>query len=379
VSFFDDDEPEEPTRSTRQTRPRRAAPAGARGGRPPGRATVTGDPEAIRRRRLVVAAVAVAMCILVVLLVNSCVNSQRTSALKDFNRDVTAITDSSDKQVSRQLFDVLSSGGQSNDVQVAVQQVRQIADDDVKRAKALDPPTDAVVPVKRDFELVLNLRAAGVRKIADLVPTALSDGSGAQDAISRIAGQMQAFLASDVVFSQRVGPLLAEGLAAGGVKGQTIPSSKFLPSIGWLDPGQVADRLNPGARSSSGSSGTSGAVAPGTHGHGLVSVSVNGTTLGPGTNRIPATASPTFTATIANQGENDEGPVSVTITVKGSGKPITVTKRITQTKAGTNAEVPIPLGRRPPTGAAQITATVKPVPGEKVTDNNTQRYVALFE
>jgi len=372
VSFFDDDEPDEPTRVTRPARPRRAATATrAPAGGPPG-------PELARRRQAVLLGGLAIVLILLIIGVNSCLDSRHDRSLKDYNREVSSIVESSDKQVSGQLFDVLEGGGAANDLQVAVNQVRLVAEEDVKRAKGLDVPGD-MEAAHRNLELVLNLRAEGVRKIADALPTALSTQAGANDALRNVAGEMQGFLASDVVYSQRVAPLIKENLDDAGIRDQRIAQSQFLPSLGWLDPGQVAQRLNPDA--ANGTETPSGIVAPGLHGHGLVSVAVGDVTLQPGevVNRIAASQARTFDVTFANQGENDEQNVRVTVKVTGAGKPISVSKTVNQTKAGTNATVPVTLNSTPPTGrAVTIEVAVVPVPGEKKTDNNKQTYTALF-
>jgi hypothetical protein len=373
VSFFDD-EPDEPTRVTsRPARPRSSGGA-------PSAAAGPASPDELRRRRAIGLVVLAGVFIVLVLLVNSCVDSRHERALKDYNREVASIVQSSDDQVSKQLFDVLDGGGSSNDVQVAVNQVRLVAEEDVKRAKALDVPGDAK-PAQRYLELTLDFRAAGVRKIADLLPTAMSTQAGASDAIRKIAGQMQAFLASDVVYSQRVAPLIKQALDDNSISGQTVAQSQFLPSIGWLDASQVAARINPDAGAGTGTGTTSGEPAPGTHGHGLLSVKAGNITLQPGSvvNRIPATAGLAFDVTFANQGENDETNVTVSLRITGAGKPIAVRKRLNQTKAGTNATVTLTLGQTPPIGkAVTITVAVEPVPGEKKTDNNRQTYTALF-
>jgi hypothetical protein len=309
----------------------------------------------------------------------SCSSNRHKNALKDYNRDVASIVQSSDDQVSKQLFDVLSGGGQPQDVQVAVQQVRIVADEDAKRAKALSPPSDdETQAAQRNLELALDLRAAGVRKIADQLPKAMSNQSGNIDAINKIAGQMQAFLASDVVYSQRVAPLIQQALDANDIHGQTIATSKFLPSRGWLDPGQVGDELNPDAGVSQGAK--AGQPKPGTHGHGLVSVSAGGTTLQPtGVNRVAATAPLPIDVTFANQGENDESNVKVTARVTGGPKTITASRTLNQTKAGQNATVTLQLTQVPPRGTSTtLQVTVEKVPGEKTLDNNTQKYTVLF-
>jgi hypothetical protein len=370
VSFFDD-EPDEPTRVTRPARPRSTGGATRTAGGLPG-------PDEVRRRRAGGLGILVVVLILLVVLVNSCVSNRRERALKDYNREVASLVESSDDQVSKQLFDVLDGGGSSNDVQVAVNQVRLVAEEDVKRAKNLSVPGDAEA-AQRYLELTLNLRADGVGKIANLLPTAMSTQAGASDAIRKIAGQMQAFLASDVVYSQRTAPLIQQALDDNNISGQTIARSQFLPSIGWLDAAQVGARLNPDAGTGTGT--PSGAAAPGTHGHGLVTVKVGNITLQPGSivNRIPATSGLAFDVTIANQGENDETDVTVNLRITGAGKPIVVRKKLNQTKAGTNATVTLTLGQTPPIGkAVTIEVSVTPVKGEKKTDNNKQTYTALF-
>jgi hypothetical protein len=366
VSFFDD-EPDEPTRVTRPARPRRAT-AGA---------THAPPPDIARRRQLVLFAGLAVFAILIILFARSCSSTHHKNSLKDYNREVTSIVQSSDQQVSRQLFDVLGSGGQPQDIQVAVSQVRLVAEEDVKRAKALSVPGD-MAPAQRNLELTLNLRENGVRKIGELLPKALSSQASAQDALRGIAGQMQAFLASDVVYSQRVAPLIQEALDDNGVHGQTIAQSQFLPSIGWLDPAQVANKLNPDA--GVGSGGAAGQPKPGTHGHGLVSVKAGGVVLQPGgVNRVPATAPLPVDVTFANQGQNDESNVSVVVTITGGRKPITARKRLNQTKAGMNATVTVQLASVPPKQSSRtMTVTVQPVPGEKKTDNNKQSYTVLF-
>jgi hypothetical protein len=367
VSFFDD-EPDEPTRVTRPARPRRA---GSRDGHVP-------DSDIARRRQVALIGGLAVVAIILIFLVQSCTSTRHKNALKDYNRDVSSIIQSSDDQVSKQLFDVLGGSAAARDVQVAVNQVRATADDQLARAKNLSVPGD-MKPAQRSLELALGFRATGVRRIADLLPRAQSNQPSAAEAVRGIAGQMQAFLASDVVYSQRVRPLVQEALSDNDAGGQDTATSKFLPSLGWLDADQVASRLNPEA--SSDSSTGSGAAKPGTHGHGLVSVAVGNAALTPGTtpNRVSATAPLTLDVTLANQGENDESNVKVTVTITGGGTPITQTKRLNQTKAGTNATVAVVLAKLPARNtSATMKVTIAKVNGEKTTDNNTQSYTVLF-
>jgi hypothetical protein len=369
VSFFDD-EPDEPTRVTRPARPRRAAPAGG--------ARTTPPPDIARRRQFVLFGGLALIALLLILFFKSCSSTRHKNALKDYNREVTSIVQSSDGTASKQLFDVLSSGGDSQQVSVAAQQVRLVAEEDAKRAKALDAPSD-VGAAQHDLEQVMNFRAAGVREIADQLPKALSSQPGAAEAIRRVAGQMQLFLASDVIYSQRVAPLIKQALDDNNVNNQTVVTSKFLPSIGWLDPEQVGAKINPDI--AAGTTSSSKNPAPGTHGHGLISTKAGGVQLQPGTaiNRVPAKAPLPVDVTYANQGENDETNVSITVKITGGPKTITATKRLNQTKAGQQGTVTINLPSVPPSGSStKMAVTIKPVAGEQKTDNNTSTYTVLF-
>lgn len=369
MSFFDD-EPDEPTRVTRPARPRRAATASGPAAAPP--------VDVARRRQFVLFAGLALIIIFIILLARGCAGTRHKNALKDYNREVTSIAQDSDRNVSRQLFDILSKGGSTQDVIAAVNQVRTVAEDDASRAKALDAPDD-VSSAQTNLELAMNLRRSGVTEIGNQLSKALSDQPTANAAIQRIAGQMQAFLASDVIYSQRVRPLIQQALSDNDLGDQTVAGSKFLPSIGWLDPGQVGDKLNPDADTSSPNS--SGEVKPGTHGHGLVSTTAGGTTLQPtGVNRVAAKAPLAVQVTYANQGENDESNVKITVKITSSGsKTIQSTKTINQTKAGTQGTVPIQLTSVPPKGTSStMTVRIQAVRGEQKTDNNQSTYTILF-
>ncbi len=372
MSFFD--EGDEPTRvESRTPRPRR------RGGAPREPRPVRGpDRRTLLVRQGIALGVGLILLILIILGVKGCTDSAQENALKDYNRDVTAVVTDSDRDVGRAFFQLLNGGAQqASDLQVQVNELRLAADEDLNRAEAFDVP-DEMGPAQRNLELTLSLRAEGLRKIAEALPTALGRGQPAERAIETIGGEMQAFLASDVVYDMRVAPLIKQTLDEEGISGQRIADSQFMTDISWLSPETVANRLGAEA----GSSGQSGEVAPGTHGHGLSSVAVGDVTLqpSPAVNRVPVSGGGvTFTVSFENQGENDERNVRVTVTLRGGSRPITARRTVSQTTAGSPAEVEIPLGATPPIGQA-VTAevVVAAVRGEEKTDNNRQRYTIIF-
>ena len=95
LSFFD--EGDEPTRvRTRPARPRRPA-TGRRGPAPPDRQTA-------RTRQAVALGGLIVLIILIVLGINGCLSSRAKNALKDYNRNVTAVINDSDGSVGKPFF-----------------------------------------------------------------------------------------------------------------------------------------------------------------------------------------------------------------------------------------------------------------------------------
>jgi hypothetical protein len=374
LSFFDEgDEPTRArTRPARPARPRRPATAG-RGPAPPDRQTA-------RLRQAVALGALIIILILIVFGVKGCLDSRKENALKDYNRNVTAVIDDSDNTVGKPFFQRISNGARNTqDLQVQINQLRLAAEDDVKRAKSFSVPGD-MKAAQRNLELALNLRKEGLQKIADQIPSALGRGQTSENAIDAIAAEMQAFLASDVVYQSRVTPLIRQALDKNGIHGQTIASSQFMSDIGWLSPNKVADALG---RTTSGGTSTTGKPAPGLHGHSLDSTAVGAVALRPEApgvvNRVPAGTNPAVTVKFTNGGVNNESDVKVTINLKGGGKNITQTKTVAQTTAGQASTVNIPIGQTPPIGpVTTLTVSIGKVPGETKTDNNKSSYTIIW-
>ena len=306
--------------------------------------------------------------------IKGCANSAKQDSLRTYNTDVASLARDSDTQVSRPFFQLMANPTRTSPVNVEAQvnQYRATAEDLAKRARGMSVPGQ-MAEAHRLVELALDLRAGALTRIADRIRAALGNGDAASGAINQIAAENQAFLTSDVVWSQRVAPLIKQELDSNGVTGQVTPLSRSLPNLGWLDPATVGSFLGGGGSAA-------GPVAPGLHGHGLVAVGVGPTTLQPSSvNRIPATPNPVFTVRFQNQGNNPEHNVAVTVTISGAGRPLTAKSVVPQTTPGQTASVDIALTHRPPVGTpVTITVAVAPVPGEKKTDNNKQTYPALF-
>ncbi len=324
-------------------------------------------------RRRVAAGVGVVLLIVIVLIVNGCLKSQKTQALKDYTSNVSRIVTASDQQVSQPLFAALSgaSSKPALNVETQVNQLHLEAAKQASEAKALSVPGE-MSSAQRYLLLALDLRAEGVEKVANLLRTAL--GGQAKQASITIAGDMENFLASDVVYSQRVAPLIEETLKGGGAAGQTVASTHFLPNIGWLEPNTVQARITGQAASSS------NAPVSGNHGSALKGVSVGANTLAPEPtlNHVSGGGNPTFTVQVENSGEFPETNVKVNVTVTAAGKQYAASHTIEKTEPGKTVNVDIPVTGVPLSAASKIEVKIESVPGENDTENNKSTYLAIF-
>ena len=301
------------------------------------------------RRRIAAVVAAVVLLIIIVLVINGCLKSQKQQSLKDYNRHVGEVAQEFDTQVSKPLFTTLAgaAGKSALDVQVQVNNLLGEAQKLLAHAKGLSAPGE-MASAQRALLLALDLRVEGIAKIATLLPAALG-GQGKQTA-PKVAGDMEIFLASDVIYSQRVVPLIQQTLDANGIH-EATGATRMLPNIGWLETNTVAGRLT----GQSGASSSTG-VTPGTHGSALISTAVSTSTLEPEPtlNHIKGGGSPTFTVTVENTGESNESNVEVDVTVTAAGKTLKASKAINSTQPGAKVNAEIPLGGVPLGVASKI-------------------------
>jgi len=325
-------------------------------------------------RRRVAAGVAIVLLIVIVLLINGCLKSEKQQSLKNYNRDVSQIAQESDAQVSHPLFVALTNSTSKSalDVEVQIDELLKQAQTIAARAKSLSVPGE-MAAAQRDLLLALDLRVEAMTKAAALVPTALG-GQAKQDS-TKIAGDMEILLASDIIYSQRVVPLIQQTLAANGIRGLTTASTRFLPNLGWLEPATTLSRMT-GQAASSSSSG----VAPGHHGSELKGVSVGTTTLEPepALNHISGGSNPTFTVMVENDGEFPETDVKVDLTVTVAGKGLKASHVINTTEPGKTVNVEIPVLGVPLKLPSKVEAQVEPVPGETNHEDTKAAYLAIF-
>jgi hypothetical protein len=367
LSFFDEDD--EPRRTPR---PRRARPAG--GG------VATADSQTLLIRRAVAVVGGILVLLLLLFFIDSCRDSARENALKDYNRQLSTIATDSSRQVGAPFFQLLSErgGSQPQELQTQISGYRVQAEQQYEQARGLDVPSE-MGGAQEAALMALEWRRDGLDRIAQQIRPALGDESEqADEAIKDIAGQMAIFLASDVAWRTRVIPFIEHALEEQEIGGQEISNSPFLVSEEWLQTQKVAEVLDQQLTSGGGGGEPTG---PGLHGSGLDSTNYGDVTLQPGaTNRLTYEPGTGFTVNFTNQGENDEFDVKVTLRItREGGDPITTSDTVPKVAQGESATVELALDEQPPLDTAvEIRVNVARVPGEEKTDNNSSRYPALF-
>jgi hypothetical protein len=368
LSFFDEDD--EPRRTPR---PRRARPAG--GG------VATADSQTLLIRRAVAGIGIVLVLLLLIFFVDSCRDSQRENALKDYNRQLSTIAAESSRQVSAPFFQLLTEGAGTSpqDLQTQISGYRVQAEQQYEQAKRLDVP-GAMRGAQESALIALEWRRDGLDRIAQEIRPALGDESEQADAaIEQIAAQMETFLASDVAWDTRVIPFINNAFNESEIGGQEISRSVFLPDLDWLEPETIAQVLD--QQLTSGGDGGGEPTGPGLHGSGLDSTNYGDVTLQPGvSNQLTFEPGTGFTVSFTNQGENDEFDIKVTLRIQAEGEdPITTSETIPKVAAGASATAELPLEDQPPLDTAvTIRVNVARVPGEEKVDNNKSEYPALF-
>jgi len=330
------------------------------------------DRQAIVLRRTVAIGAGLAILVALIFGIRGCLNDREDRAFRDYAADVRGLIKSSDS-LSDQFFETLSKpkGADALDIQTEVNAQRVDADQLVERAKDTDRP-DQVEAGHDWLVTALEFRRDALERVAQRLPTALGK-KGRKAAIEAIAGQMQALLASDVIYLQRALPDLRREFKERGLD-ERFSRSRFLPSLSWLAPDTVDSRLSRIAD-------VEQPATPGVHGTGLGTVTVMpaDTTLNEeGVNRVPESAKLTFEVEVQNQGESEETDVGVSISI-GNGEPIEVDQNITRIEAGDTQTISIPITDAPRTGAVtEVTVKVAAVPSEGVKENNKATYRVVF-
>jgi hypothetical protein len=313
--------------------------------------------------------------ILLVLLVRSCFNARKENAIKNYSNDSAELLHVS-KNEGDGLFQLLQGQGGADRATAIITQLNGYRAESatlVDRANKLDPPGE-LSDAQRELLTVLELRRDAFAKVTDALRVGLGDANR-REGTTEVAKQMQVFLASDVIDTLRYRRDLFQVLNDHDLSAPALPKNGFVPDIQWLQPNYVADQVN-ALRTGSGG----GTATPGLHGNGIAGATLGGVALSPsGSASVQLSGALSFEIQVQNQGENTENDVTVSVTVGDGSDADTREKTIDTIAPGEIQTVTIPLDKQPPTGQnVPIKITVKPVPGEQKTDNNTLQSSVIF-
>jgi hypothetical protein len=326
-------------------------------------------------RRTIAAGVALLVLILLVFGFKGCLNARKERAMEDYVRNSNELIRLS-KSESTKLFNALSAPNAQDQAisrQNQANELRSESETIADRAHDLDVPDE--LSNAQDYLLeALELRRDALALVANELPDAIAP-EARRTSTGRIAQSMQVFLASDVLLKSRYRERLMDALEQEDISA-TVPSKgvlTFVTNLNWVQPDYVADQI-------AGIRGSGGTATPGLHGDGLGTVSLGGVALTPGgSGTVQLTRDTAFDIQVVNQGDSTETDVGVTVTAGSGADAIKLEETIDEIAAGEAKNVSIPLSDQPPTGQnVPIKVTVKPVPGEEVTDNNEADFTVIF-
>lgn len=336
-------------------------------------------------RILIAAAVALVFIFVLGLIITSVMGARKNGAYQEYFSSVDKIVSRSDAQ-GEELQTLLTepSGSDRARIIARIDTLASRADALVKDARAIEAPRE-MAPVHEWFVTTLEYRANGLDGLQKSLTSALGDGSP-KAAAPDVAAAVQRLLASDIVYGDSYATTAREVLAAEGVDGAKVPDSTFLKLAEWASPAAiqlVLERLD-AAGSTAAKKGDSKVTVKGTQGTQLtgVSLSPSGQTLSTtSVTEVEGSDDLAVEVTVQNGGEAQQTRIPVTITLRGDNtEPKEYKGEIESVDPGENATARIPISDVPTFGdLLQMTVSVAPVVGEKITDNNAGTYQVMFK
>ena len=320
------------------------------------------------------------LILVIVLVVRDCQRNQLVDSYETYMSDVATLTAESATQ-GEQMRTIINNPDRQTPAELA-QQVRTLgeqADALAERAGGLEPP-GALNAANGSLRTTLEYRVTGLNSLADAIPQA-AESNDANFAGSAIAGPMQRFLSSDVIYDDSfVGPA-QQALQDDDISGIEVPEPEpFLANAAWASTAG-ARTLLPRIRGRGGQGAGDDAQDGTLRGTELIRTEAlpSGAELSAGE---PATLQASeqlkWRVTVENGGDVTLEGVVVTATFTypdTPNEPQTVEAEIASIEAGQQTSVelagPTDLSFGDP---AVLKIDVQPVSGEGNTDNNTAEY-----
>ncbi|HEU4942909.1 MAG TPA: hypothetical protein VFT18_06555 [Gaiellaceae bacterium] len=318
---------------------------------------------------------AILVVVLLVFWISSCRGEAKKDRYQGYMQDVQDVANRSERIGSRLATTLTRPEVRQAALVRTLDGYAQQQEQLVATAQRLDPPG----PLRDQHESqidALQFRVSGLRGLADAFGT--RSGNATQVG-NLIAAQYRRLVASDVVWDDLFKDPSAAELRRQDLRGINVPDSNFVtnPDLGTSRAlSNIWERVRGQASTDGGTS-----ARPGTHGHNLVSVTVvGGSRLNPNAlNKIVATTDLSFEVVFENSGDSTETGIEVELTIQKETEPLTRTQRVDLTEPGEQTTVtfrnvgPVPFVQR-----TTLQVSVKPVPSEKNTANNTAEYPVIF-
>ena len=373
--FFDEEEPpsweEPPDRGSSAPRER-----GPRGRGPRGRGPRFQAPSNLTPLLRLVALIALAILIVVLLAVwvEGCASDRKAERYGDYVTEIGAVGNAS-ARLGRNLATQLTTPGlNQEDLDARLGGFIQTAENQVRRAEALDPPGPLVRPNDGAIE-ALRYRANGLRGLRTVFQET-ADETDATAAGEAIAVPVQRLLASDVLWQDSFMAPAAAVLEEQGIEGVQVPASEFVTTDELATPSALAaiwQRIQ-GA--------STGGTPTGLHGTGISYVRAipSGQLLSTETETtIRVTDQLAFEVGVEDTGDSQEVRIQVTLTIPKQPEPIVQRATIPIIDPGETKAVRLTVGTLVPfSERVSLKVDVDPVPGETNTTNNTAEYPVIF-
>ena len=372
--FFDEDATREAQGATTSGK---ASGGPARGGggprRPPFRA-----PHGLTPLLRLVGLVAFAILVIVLLVVwvQGCSSDRKRNDYSNAMTEIGGIGSNSAK-IGGNLAELLTTPGlKQAELETKLGGLIQQQQQDVDRADGLDVPGPLRPAVGHAVE-ALELRVGGMQGLLDTFKaTKADDSKNATAAGEKLAAQARRLDASDVVWQYLFRVPAQVTLQDEGVGEVTAPESVFVENAELYSARSMTAiwlRVH-GA--------STGGTPSGVHGTSLEKVIVQpaGTQLAPDTETtIKASTDLAFDVSVKNSGDNQEVRVEVTLTIPKGTTPIVKKQTIDLLDIGEVKTVTFKDFPEPSFGEkTSVQVSVKPVPAEQNTANNSAEYPVIF-
>jgi hypothetical protein len=325
-------------------------------------------------------AFAAILILVITLVVRDCQRNQLEDQYTSYLNGVAKLVGDSAQQ-GQQLRQVLANprGDRPPQLRQKIQSIAQQARGLVEQAESLDPP-GALGDAQGSFVTALEYRVTGLSTLATNLPTLLQRNDVDFQANS-IAGSMQRFLASDVIYQDSFAGPAAQALDDDDFSGTPVPKAQlFLPNPA-LASNEGARTLLPNLKRRTAQSGGGGSSSGTLRGTSLVSTEAlpSETRLTPDSpTSVQAGSELKWRVTVENGGDFDESDILVTATFSypdTPNEPDTKEASIDSLNAGQSTTVEINGPTTPVFGEqGTLRIEIQPVSGESSTDNNAAEY-----